>query len=350
MNEKIPVAVLGATGLVGQRLVLLLDGHPWFQVRALAASDNSVGKRYADAVKWHLGAEIPSYARDMVVQPCEPAYDVSLVFSALPSDVAGDIEESFARAGRLVSSNAANHRMDADVPLVIPEVNPAHLDLVRMQRARRKSNGAIVCNPNCSTIHLTLALKPLFDAFGLRRVVVTTMQALSGAGYPGVASLDILDNVVPYIGGEEKKLESEPLKILGQVGGGSVAFADLKISAACNRVATSDGHLETASVEFVDKPAMEDVRRALAEFCGEPQQLNLPMAPAHPIVVRDEIDRPQPRLDRDVEKGMATVVGRLRACSVLDYKFALMGHNTIRGAAGGTLLNAELMVAKGLLN
>jgi aspartate-semialdehyde dehydrogenase len=348
MNEKISVAILGATGLVGQRLVQMLDAHPWFDVRALAASDNSVGKRYADAVKWHLGSDIPAYAREMIVQPCEPKFDAPLVFSALPSDVAGEIETRFADAGVLVSSNASNHRMDADVPLVIPEVNAAHLDLVRVQRAKRK--GAIICNPNCSTIHLTLALKPLADAFGLSRVVVTTMQALSGAGYPGVASLDILDNVVPFIGGEEKKLESEPLKILGKIQGETTASAEFKISAACNRVATSDGHMETASVELIEKASLDEVRRAFAEFSAEPQALKLPTAPAHPIIVRDEVDRPQPRLDRDAEGGMATIIGRLRACSVLDYKFVLLGHNTIRGAAGGTLLNAELLVAKGLLS
>ncbi len=347
MKQKISVAVLGATGLVGQRLVQMLDAHPWFEVRALAASDNSVGKRYADAVKWHLGSDIPAYARAMIVQPCEPTFDAPLVFSALPSDVAGEIETRFADAGAVVSSNASNHRIDADVPLVIPEVNADHLELVRAQRAKRK--GAIICNPNCSTIHLTLALKPLADAFGLRRVVVTTMQALSGAGYPGVASLDILDNVIPFIGGEEKKLESEPLKILGKIQGESTANAEFKISAACNRVATSDGHLETASVELIEKASLDTVRRALAEFRAEPQALQLPTAPAHPIIVRDEADRPQPRLDRDAERGMATIVGRLRACSVLDYKFVLLGHNTIRGAAGGTLLNAELLYAKELL-
>jgi aspartate-semialdehyde dehydrogenase len=348
MQQKTSVAILGATGLVGQRLVQLLDAHPWFDVRALAASDNSIGKRYADAVMWHLGSDMPAYARKMIVQPCEPKFDTPLVFSALPSDVAGEIENRFADAGALISSNASSHRMDADVPLVIPEVNAAHLELVRVQRAKRK--GAIVCNPNCSTIHLTLALKPLADAFGLRRVIVTTMQALSGAGYPGVAALDILDNVIPFIGGEEAKLEAEPLKILGKVEGERTANADFKISAACNRVATSDGHMETVSIELIEKAPLDAVRRALAEFSAEPQALRLPTAPARPIIVRDEADRPQPRLDRDAEGGMATIVGRLRACSVLDYKFVLLGHNTIRGAAGGTLLNAEMLVAKGLLD
>jgi aspartate-semialdehyde dehydrogenase len=239
--------------------------------------------------------------------------------------------------------------MDADVPLVIPEVNPDHLQLLRAQQARRKSRGAILCNANCSTIHLTLALKPLADRFGLKRVIVTTMQALSGAGYPGVSSLDLVDNVVPYIGGEETKLESEPLKILGALRGSSLEKAPFKISAACNRVATQDGHMEAVSVELEKKASLDDVRRAFEQFCGEPQALRLPTAPEHPIILRDEVDRPQPRLDRDAERGMATVIGRLRECSVLDYKFVLLGHNTIRGAAGGTLLNAELMVARDFL-
>ncbi len=346
MKPKIPIAILGATGLVGQRLVQMLENHPWFEIRELAASDNSVGKRYADAVSWHLPSEIPSIVRELVVQPCEPRFDVRLVFSALPSDVAGKVEEDFAGAGYFISSNASAHRMDAEVPLVIPEVNPDHLQLILTQQSRRKSRGAILCNPNCSTIHLALALKPLADQFGLKRVIVTTMQALSGAGYPGVASLDLVDNVVPFIGGEETKLESEPLKILGSLRDNSLTMAPFKISAACNRVATQDGHLETVSVELEKKASLDDLRRALAQFCGEPQKLRLPTAPEHPIIVREEVDRPQPRLDRDAERGMATVVGRLRDCSVLDYKFVLLGHNTIRGAAGGTLLNAELLVAK----
>jgi len=347
--SKLPVAILGATGLVGQRLVQLLADHPWFEIRTLAASDQSVGKAYGEATQWHLATPMPAHVRSLIVQPCEPGMEAAIVFSALPSDVAGEIEERFANQGYLVSSNASNHRMDADVPLVIPEVNPDHLALVSVQRARRQSRGAIVCNPNCSTIHLTLVLKPLVEQFGVRRVMVTTMQALSGAGYPGVASLAILDNVIPFIGGEEKKLETEPLKILGRIGENAVINADLRISAACNRVATWDGHLETVSVELETKANLDQVRRAMLQFIGEPQRLQLPTAPAHPIVVRDEPDRPQPRLDREVEKGMASVVGRLRECKVLDYKFVLLGHNTIRGAAGGALLNAELLMAKGMV-
>ncbi len=346
--NKIPVAVLGATGLVGQRLVVLLAQHPWFEIAELAASDNSVGKKYADAVKWKLADEIPSPTHEMIVQPCDPSVvHAPLVFSALPSDVAGVVEEEFARAGAFVSSNASAHRMDEDVPLVIPEVNPEHLALIDVQRAKRGWRGALICNPNCTTIHLTLTLKPLADAFGLSKVMVTSMQALSGAGYPGVAALDIVDNVIPFIGGEEEKVESEPLKILGRLENQKLERARFKISAHCNRVATRDGHMETVSVELIEKGSLAEVIRALAEFHGKPRRLNLPTAPEYPVVVRFEQDRPQVVLDREMEKGMATVVGRVRECNVLDYKFVLLGHNTLRGAAGGTLLNAELLVATG---
>ena len=348
--NKVPVAVLGATGMVGQRLVSLLAQHPWFQVIALAASDNSVGKKYGDVVRWQLPVEIPEAAHGMTVLPCDPAQvQAPLVFSALPTDVAGPLEVDFARAGAIISSNASPHRMDEDVPLVIPEVNADHLDLIARQRARRNWKGGIICNGNCSTIHLVLALKPLHDRFGLRRVAVTTMQALSGAGYPGVASLDIMDNVIPYISGEEDKLETEPLKMLGQLDDGHVDMANIKISAQCNRVATRDGHMEAVSVEFVDKPRLQDIVTTFQEFRGVPQELNLPMAPARPVVYRAEKDRPQVKLDRDTDKGMATVIGRLRECKVLDAKFILLGHNTLRGAAGATLLNAELMMARGAL-
>lgn len=348
--SRIPVAILGATGLVGQRLVVLLERHPWFELAYLAASDNSVGKRYSSAVKWQLSDPMPEPVRDMVVQECDPRrVPAPLVFSALPGDVAGPVEVAFAQAGAFVSSNASAHRMDDDVPLVIPEVNDGHVDLIKTQRERRGWPGAILCNPNCSTIHLVLALKPLHDRFGLTRVAVTTMQALSGAGYPGVASLDILDNVLPFIPGEEEKLETEPLKIMGRLNGPEVSRATIRLSAQCNRVATRDGHMETVSVEFREKPTVEEIIRAFEEFTGAPQELALPTAPAHPLIYRRENDRPQPKLDREVEKGMATVVGRLRQCNVLDFKFVLLGHNTLRGAAGGTLLNAELLVARGLV-
>jgi aspartate-semialdehyde dehydrogenase len=349
LNTKIPVAVLGATGTVGQRLISMLDGHPWFELTAIAASDNSVGRRYADIVRWHLPAPIPTRVRDMTVQPSRPPLDARLVFSALPTDVARQTEDDFADAGYIVSTNSSPHRMDADVPLLIPECNADHLRLVETQRKRRGGSGYIIANPNCSTIHLALALKPIHDAFEITRLMVTTMQAVSGAGYPGVSSMDMVDNVVPYIGGEEGKMESEPHKILGTLTNGHVTPAPFKLSAQCNRVTTIDGHLEAVSIEFARKPSLDALREAFASFRGEPQVLQLPTAPERPIVVRDEQDRPQPRLDRDDQKGMASVVGRIRPCSVLDYKFLVLGHNTIRGAAGGTLLNAELLVAKELL-
>lgn len=348
--NKIPVAILGATGLVGQRFITLLANHPWFEIAVLAASDNSVGKKYGEAAKWQLPYEIPPALYEMNVQPCDPhRVQTPLVFSALPTDVAGEIEVEFAKRGAIVSSNASPHRMDPDVPLLIPEVNAEHLALAEAQKQRLGSQGFILCNGNCTTIHLVLALAPLHQRFGLKRVLVTSMQALSGAGYPGVASLDIIDNVVPYIGGEEDKVEQEPLKMLGELDGTSVQFARIRISAHCNRVATRDGHMETVSVEFAEKPSLGDIIEAFDQFRGVPQDLALPMAPEHPTVYRREPDRPQVKLDRDAEKGMATIIGRLRECNVLDYKFVLLGHNTLRGAAGATVLNAELLLARGMI-
>jgi len=349
LKAKVPVAVLGATGTVGQRLIALLENHPYFELTAIAASDNSAGRRYSEAVRWHLPTPIPAPARDMIVQPSRPPLDARLVFSALPTDAAKQAEEDFANAGYIVSTNSSPHRMDADVPLVVAEVNAAHLAIVETQKKRRHSSGYIVANPNCSTIQLALALKPLYDAFGIARMVVTTMQAVSGAGYPGVASMDIVDNVVPYIGGEEGKMESEPHKILGTLSGGAIQPASFRLSAHCNRVATMDGHLETVSIEFERKPSLDELRATFANFSAEPQALKLPMAPERPIIVREEIDRPQPRLDRDDQKGMAAVVGRIRPDPVFDYKFLVLGHNTLRGAAGGTLLNAELLLAKEMI-
>lgn len=347
---RIRVGVLGATGTVGQRFVQLLEHHPWFELAALAASDNSAGKAYGDAVRWKLSADVPAYARALPVAECRPGLDCRVVFSGLPADVAGPIEEDFARAGYVVCSNARNHRFDPDVPLLIPEVNPGHLGVLPVQQRRRGfGQGCIVTNPNCSTIHLTLALKPLQDAFGLDKVLVTTFQALSGAGYPGVPSFDMVDNVVPYIGGEEEKVESEPLKIMGRLADGAFAPAPFTISAHCNRVAVLDGHLECVSVSLGGPASAAQVADAWQSFTALPQQLRLPSAPAHPVLLRAEADRPQPRLDRDAEGGMSTVVGRLRPCKVLDFRFVLLGHNTIRGAAGAALLNAELMLAKELL-
>lgn len=350
MMNKIPVAILGATGLVGQRFITLLTEHPWFEIAELAASDNSVGKRYGEAARWQLQAEIPKHLAEMPVLPCDPVnVQAPLVFSALPTDIAGELEVAFARRGAIVASNASPHRMDADVPLLIPEVNIEHLALAEVQKKKYASDGYILCNGNCTTIHLVLALAPLHKRFGLKKVLVTSMQAVSGAGYPGVASLDILDNVVPYIGGEEDKVETEPLKFLGTLNNNRIDYANIRISAHCNRVATRDGHLETVSVEFADKPSAGDIIAAFDEFRGVPQEMKLPLAPVHPTIYRREKDRPQVKLDRDAEKGMATVIGRVRECKVLDYKFALLGHNTLRGAAGATVLNAELLYARGML-
>ncbi len=350
-REKIPVGILGATGIVGQRLIALLEHHPWFEVTEVAASDRSAGLRYEDAAHWLLPSPIPERVRRLVVKECAPGLRCRLVFSALPADVAAEVEPEFARAGYIVCSNASAHRLEPDVPLLIPEVNPEHLHAIAHQRRRRGwERGFIVTNPNCSTIHLTLVLKPLMDRFGLRQVMVTTLQALSGAGYPGVTSLDIVDNVIPFIRNEEEKLETETRKLLGRWEGETFTLAPLRISAQCNRVPTLDGHLECVSLAFERTPTREEIIEALTSFTAVPQQLRLPTAPARPILVREEPDRPQPRLDREAERGMASVVGRIRPCAILDYKMVILGHNTIRGAAGAALLNAELLLAQGWLS
>lgn len=350
MAGKMAVGVLGATGAVGQRFVELLDGHPWFEVVELVASDRSAGRVYGEAVNWKISAGPPAAVSGLVLKGLEDRLESRVLFSALPAEVAGPVEERLAAAGHAVFSNARNHRMDPDVPLMIPEVNPDHAAMIHHQRRRRGwQRGLLVTNPNCSTIHLTLALKPLCDHFGLRAVLVTTMQALSGAGYPGVASLDALDNLVPYIGMEEEKMASEPLKLLGGLRDDRFVEADVAISATCTRVAVRDGHTEAVSVALRRPATLEAVAAALAGFRARPQALGLPSAPARPVVVMSQPDRPQPVLDRLVEKGMATVVGRLRPCPVLDYKFVLLGHNTIRGAAGASILNAELLKVEGYL-
>ncbi len=348
---RVKVGILGATGAVGQRFIELLQNHPWFEVTELAASGRSFGKPYREACRWTISGDMPSAMADKIVKECKPDLDCEMVFSALPAEIAGDIEEDFARAGYKVSTNSRNHRMDADVPLVIPEVNPDHLGIIEHQRKNRGwSTGFIVTNPNCSTIAMVLALKPLQDAFGINTVIVTTLQALSGAGYPGVPSLDILDNVIPYIGGEEMKMESETQKLLGTLRDGHFEDARIKVSASCNRVATTDGHLECVSVGLDRKPvSIDEVVNAFASFKALPQELGLPSAPKQPIVVRYELDRPQPKYDRNTGNGYASVVGRIRSCPVLDYKFVVLGHNTIRGAAGGAILNAELLKAQGYL-
>lgn len=350
--KPIRVGVLGATGAVGQRFVQLLVDNPWFEITALAASERSTGRPYSEACTWRLSRDCPPQVRGVTVQACEPGLDCQIVFSALPSGVAGDIEERFAAAGYGVLSNASAHRMDADVPLLIPEVNADHLGLLPLQRANRGwDQGFVVTDPNCSTVGLTLALKPLHQAFGLRRVVVTTMQALSGAGYPGVPSLDMLDNVIPYIRGEEDKMIQEPLKLLGVFSSheGRILPADIAISPSCNRVATRDGHLEVVSVELERKAAVEELVEAWQGFQSLPHQLGCPSAVDPTIIVRREPDRPQTAMDRDAGQGMAITVGRVRPCQVLDYKFVALSHNTIRGAAGGSILNAELMIAKGMI-
>jgi aspartate-semialdehyde dehydrogenase len=351
MKEKIRVGVLGATGAVGQRFVELLADHPWFELAALTASDASAGRRYGDACRWFLSSDMPSNVADIAIHETSPAIDCDLVFSALPGRLAGPVEEDFASAGYGVFSNASAHRQDPDVPLLIPEVNPDHVSLIVAQRAGRGwERGFIITNPNCSAVMLTMALAPLHAAFGVRSAVVTTMQGLSGAGYPGVPSLDALDNVIPYIGGEEEKLALEPRKMLGKVRDGSIEFADFAISAHCNRVPAREGHLETVSVALENPAEPEEILQTWRDWCPLPQQLNLPTAPQPPLIVRAEPDRPQTRLDRDAGRGMAVSVGRVRSCDVLDIKFTVLGHNTIRGAAGASVLNAELMVAQGMID
>jgi aspartate-semialdehyde dehydrogenase len=352
MSDKIKVGILGATGAVGQRFAQLLAGHPWFEIAALTASDRSAGKTYSEACSWLLRGGMPAAVTDMSLIPTEASAipkDVRLLFSALPGGKAGAVEEELAAAGFAVSSNASAHRMDPDVPLLIPDVNPDHTALIRVQQARRGWRGFIVTNPNCSATHLVCALKPLHDAFGLTAVNVVTMQAISGAGYPGVASLDILDNVIPYIGGEEEKIESEPRKLLGTLSADGVDPADIVISAQANRVAVRNGHLEAVSVKLKRFASLEEVAAAFTGYRSEPQRLGLPSAPDPAIILHPEADRPQPRLDRLAGNGMATSVGRLRPDPLLDYKFLVLGHNTIRGASGGALLNAELLYVQGYL-
>jgi aspartate-semialdehyde dehydrogenase len=346
---KIAVGILGATGSVGQKFIELLEAHPWFEIKALAASERSAGKKYRDAVNWFMTKSLPDNIGDMTVMDCKPGnvFNCQIVFSGLDSSVAGEIEEDFARAGHIVVSNSRNHRMDNDVPLLVPEINSDHIELVKSQKYGK---GFIVTNPNCSTIGMVMALKPLLDNFGLEAVNVVTMQALSGAGYPGVASVDILDNVIPYIGGEEEKMESEPLKIFGRYSDKRIINAAMKISASCNRVAVSDGHLESISVKLANPASPADIINAWNNFKAEPQTLDLPMAPKRPVQYFSENKYPQPRLHRLLEKGMAVSTGRLRKCNLLDYKFTALSHNTVRGAAGGAILNAEILYKKGYLD
>ena len=347
-TERIPVAILGATGSVGQRFIQLLANHPWFRVHEVVASDRSAGKPYGVAADWRLDTLVPDDVAGFTVKPLGGDLESRLLFSGLDSSVAGEAEDQYANRGCAVISNSKNHRMDNDVPLLIPEINADHLDAIEAQRKRRP--GYIVTNPNCSVMGLAIALAPLEKQFGVEAVHVTTMQAISGAGYAGVASYAILDNVIPYIGGgEEEKIEAEPRKILGRWKEDRFAEAPMTISAQVNRVPTIDGHLMTVSAKFRQLPEIREVREALENFSGAPQELGLPSAPKRPIHYIDAPDRPQPRLDRDRERGMAVSVGRLRHCPILDVRFVALVHNTIRGAAGAAILNAELLQAKGLL-
>ncbi|MEM2727249.1 MAG: aspartate-semialdehyde dehydrogenase [Archaeoglobaceae archaeon] len=333
------VCVLGATGMVGQKFVQLLENHPWFKVKSLAASEKRIGKKYGSEVEWLISANLPDYAKDVEMVPLDPKQvDADIVFSALPADIAKEVEPKFAEAGFVVSSNASAFRMEEDVPLVIPEVNADHLKLVEVQKKRRGWDGFIITNPNCTSTMFVLTLKPLMD-LGLKSVRIASMQALSGAGYPGVPSLAITDNIIPFIKNEEEKCESEPLKMLGTFKGDRIEFAKIKVSASCHRVPVIDGHTEAVWVEFERDVSVEEVKEAFNSL----KPLDLPSSPEKVIVIRNEIDRPQPRLDRDTGKGMSVVVGRIRK-DAWGIKYIVLGHNTVRGAAGASILNAELLV------
>jgi len=348
MAGKIKVGVLGATGSVGQRFVQLLDGHPWFELTVVTGSPLRVGKKYAETTNWLLPDPMPSAVRELVVVSTEPAsVDVDLVFSALPSDVAREKEPLFAAAGKAVCTNAGAYRREPDVPVLLPEVNPDHTALVDRQKSSRGWSGFIVTNPNCTSTGMTIALKALQDAFGLDTVMAVSMQAVSGAGYPGVPSIDILDNVIPFISGEEEKLEWEPRKMLGTVGGSGIELAPFKLSAHTNRVAVSDGHMVCLTVKLGMPASAEEARRKLESFQLPSSCAELPSRPIPPILVQEAANRPQPRLDRMLGRGMTTVVGRVRPDSVFDLRLVVLSHNTIRGAAGGSILNAELLVSEG---
>ena len=349
MPSKILVGILGATGIVGQRFIQMLEHHPWFEAVWLAASDRSEGKEYADAARWRLKTPIPASIAKMRVSPAAPEDAPHVIFAALDSSIAKELEPRFAEAGCCVITNSSALRMVKDVPLVIPEVNPDHIKLIECQSWRRKNGGFVVTNPNCSAIGLVLALAPLHRRFQIEAVMAVTMQAVSGAGYPGVASLDILGNVIPYIPNEEEKMEEETQKLLGTLNGAGIIPAPFKMSAQCNRVAVEDGHTESVSLKFKNKAEANEILEAWAKFRSLPQERSLPSAPAIPVQYVDSKDRPQPRFDVESGNGMTTTVGRLRPCGVLDWKFTVLSHNTIRGAAGAALLNAELLKDQGYL-
>lgn len=343
MINKIAVGILGATGMVGQKFVELLSHHPWFEIVALAASERSQGKKYGEAMKWMMPSPLSPHIANMPISPCHPTLPCQVVFSGLDSEVAGEIEENFAQSGYIVISNSRNHRMDPSVPLLIPEINSDHLALIKSQKF---SPGMIVTNPNCSVIGLATALKPLINRWKIEKAHVVTLQAISGAGYPGIPSFDILDNVIPFISGEEEKVQSEPLKILGSLENGRIQPYALTISAQCNRVAVMDGHMACISVKFSQPVIAEDIIHAWQTFSSDPQTLQLPMAPVRPIIYLQDERHPQPKLHRHLDKGMAVSIGGLRKCSLLDWKFTILSHNTIRGAAGCAVLNAELMLKR----
>jgi len=348
-NKKIPVGILGATGMVGQRFIQLLENHPWFEIAWLAASERSENKPYAEAAKWRMRTPIPANIAKMVLSPATPDNAPKVIFAALDAAFARELEPKFADAGCAVVSNSSAFRMQKDVPLVIPEVNGDHLALIEHQPWRKKSGGYIVTNPNCSAIGLVLALHPVHRAFGIEKIFVVTMQAVSGAGYPGVASLDIIGNVIPFISNEEPKMEEESRKLLGTLNSVSIHDAPFAISAHCNRVAVEDGHTESVSIQLKKKATPEEIIQVWREYRSEPQKLQLPLAPAEPVIYYDAPDRPQPRFDVDRGAGMTACVGRLRPCSIFDWKFTVLSHNTVRGAAGAAILNAELLKARGLL-
>jgi len=351
MSKKIKTGILGATGLVGQYLISLLEEHPWFEVTELAASEKSVGKTFGETCIWRISRPMPESVKRMTMKSASPAdnFSADVVFSSMPSDVAGKIEIQFALTGYPVISNSSSHRMDDDVPLIIPEVNPDHSALIPIQKRNRKWNGFIITNPNCTTIGLTLALTPLKKQFGVELVQVTSYQALSGAGSAGVVSLDIIDNVIPFIKNEELKVESEPLKLLGMVQNDKIELAPFRVSAHCSRVNVSHGHLLAVSVKLKRKPSVDEFISAFSSFISPIQSLNLPSAPLKPIIIKGETDRPQPKFDRNTDNGMAISIGRIRPCPVFDYKFFTVSHNMIRGAAGASILNAELLKAQGYL-
>jgi aspartate-semialdehyde dehydrogenase len=350
MSAKRAVGILGATGVVGQRFVQMMEHHPWFEIAWLAASDRSEGRLYGEAARWRMKTSLPRQVAEMRISPATPGGAPKVIFAALDAAIAAELEPRFAEAGCVVVSNSSALRMHDDVPLVIPEVNSDHVKLLECQSWRRKSRGFVVTNPNCSAIGLVMALAPLQQRFGLETVMAVTMQAVSGAGYPGVASLDILGNVIPYIAKEEEKMEEETLKLLGKLDGARVIPANFAMSAHCNRVAVEDGHTESISVKLRKKAEAEEIIANWNEFRSVPQELQLPTAPAKPLQYLSLADRPQPRFDVDAGHGMTTTVGRLRPCSVLDWKFTVLSHNTIRGAAGAALLNAELLKVRGYLD